>query len=243
MFKNVRLVCRLRKSSPARTPTLATVDSSAVSSSQTLVSDVTRAESIQMPETTMEGGTQTSVDNTPLSASSPAQTPTNRYFIMKSLTKEDLAWSVNNKVWATQPHNESVLNDAFMVFSSPIIELTLQNSENVYLVFSVNKSGEFFGYAKMASEIKATGASKRNPEPGAEAPVSHPPILLARPKTTITPKTDSAPRGKIFEDEGRGTVFWEIAESSEDEGGDEEGEQVKSDDRWGNPFRVEWIKW
>jgi len=39
----------------------------------------------------------------------------NRYFIMKSLTREDVAWSVANKVWATQPHNEKVLNDAFKV--------------------------------------------------------------------------------------------------------------------------------
>ena len=38
-----------------------------------------------------------------------------RYFIMKSLTKEDLAWSVANKIWATQPHNEKILNDAFKV--------------------------------------------------------------------------------------------------------------------------------
>jgi hypothetical protein len=36
---------------------------------------------------------------------------------MKSLTKDDLAWSVANNLWATQPHNESILNDAFKVNS------------------------------------------------------------------------------------------------------------------------------
>lgn len=30
-----------------------------------------------------------------------------------------------------------------------------QNSENVYLIFSVNKSGEYFGYARMTSKIPA----------------------------------------------------------------------------------------
>lgn len=116
VFKNVRLVCRLRKSSPARTPTVgSSASSSAISSSQTLVSDVTPTESITpLPEKTMEDGEQRSITDTPISAS-PAQTPSNRYFIMKSLTKEDLAWSVNNRVWATQPHNESLLNDAFRV--------------------------------------------------------------------------------------------------------------------------------
>jgi len=117
VFKNVRLVCRLRKSSPARAPTLGSVSSSTVSSTQTLVSDVSPPASVTpLPEKTMDGGEPQSAGDTPLSSSTlPAQTPTNRYFIMKSLTKEDLAWSLNNKVWATQPHNESILNDAFKV--------------------------------------------------------------------------------------------------------------------------------
>lgn len=34
---------------------------------------------------------------------------------MKSLTRDDLEWSVGNKSWATQPHNESTLNEAFKV--------------------------------------------------------------------------------------------------------------------------------
>ena len=46
-------------------------------------------------------------------------TSPNKYFIMKSLTKEDLDTSVRDGVWATQPHNEDGLNRAFEV-SSPI---------------------------------------------------------------------------------------------------------------------------
>lgn len=39
-------------------------------------------------------------------------------------------------LWATQTHNEDTLEQAY------------RTSKSVYLIFSVNKSGEFFGYAK-----------------------------------------------------------------------------------------------
>ncbi|KAF7300295.1 hypothetical protein HMN09_00912600 [Mycena chlorophos] len=64
-----------------------------------------------------------------------------RYFILKSLTREDLDLSVSTGLWATQKHNEGVLDRAF------------RTSKDVYLIFSVNKSGEFYGYARMASPI------------------------------------------------------------------------------------------
>lgn len=38
-----------------------------------------------------------------------------KYFIMKSLTVEDMELSVQNKIWATQAHNEDALNKAFEV--------------------------------------------------------------------------------------------------------------------------------
>ena len=66
-----------------------------------------------------------------------------RFFILKSLRRSDLEESVRTGLWATQPHNEAVLDQA------------LRNSETVFLIFSVNESGEFFGYAKMASPIHA----------------------------------------------------------------------------------------
>lgn len=40
---------------------------------------------------------------------------TNRYFIMKSLTVEDMELSLRNSIWATQSHNEDALNKAFEV--------------------------------------------------------------------------------------------------------------------------------
>jgi len=49
---------------------------------------------------------------------------------------------VESSVWATQHHNEGILDQAF------------QTSKDIYLIFSANKSGEFFGYARMAGPIR-----------------------------------------------------------------------------------------
>ena len=54
-----------------------------------------------------------------------------RYFIMKSISHENIAKSVAEGIWATQQHNEAKLNEAF------------RSVANVYLVFSVNSSGCF----------------------------------------------------------------------------------------------------
>lgn len=48
----------------------------------------------------------------------------------------DLDLSVQRGLWATQPHNEPILDQAY------------RTSAIVYLIFGVNKSGEFFGYAR-----------------------------------------------------------------------------------------------
>lgn len=45
----------------------------------------------------------------------PASTSSNKFFIVKSLTLQDLEMSVRNGIWATQSHNEDVLNKAFRV--------------------------------------------------------------------------------------------------------------------------------
>ncbi|KAF8142882.1 YT521-B-like domain-containing protein [Mycena galopus ATCC 62051] len=71
-----------------------------------------------------------------------------RYFILKSLTEDDLDLSVQTGVWATQKHNEGILDRAF------------RTSKDVFLVSSVNKSGELYGYARMAGPI-VQGGSRR----------------------------------------------------------------------------------
>ncbi|KAI1298328.1 hypothetical protein EDD11_006794 [Mortierella claussenii] len=90
-----------------------------------------------------------------------------RYFILKSLNEEDLKLSVQYGLWATQDHLVPILNEAFA------------STKNVYLVFSANKSGEFFGYARMMDVIStenetAITSGKENEiwQPAVEMPLS-----------------------------------------------------------------------
>ncbi|XP_022892814.1 YTH domain-containing protein 1-like isoform X1 [Olea europaea var. sylvestris] len=64
-----------------------------------------------------------------------------RYFIIKSLSHENIQLSIEKGLWATQIMNEPILEEAF------------QNSGKVILIFSVNTSGFFQGYAQMMSSI------------------------------------------------------------------------------------------
>lgn len=47
--------------------------------------------------------------------SNNASMSTDRYFVMKSLTEEDLEASRQDGIWVTQTHNEVKLNQAFEV--------------------------------------------------------------------------------------------------------------------------------
>lgn len=60
-----------------------------------------------------------------------------RYFVIKSNNHKNLVLSIENNVWATQRHNEDKFTEA------------LRASPHVILIFSVNNSGGFQGYAKM----------------------------------------------------------------------------------------------
>ena len=101
----------LRKSSPVRPQNIAASDAIAKTDDSSWPQQPTETPSIT--DTTKAQD----VDNSESpSATRNSTTLKDRYFILKSLTKEDLAWSVSNKVWATQPHNETVLNEAFKVF-------------------------------------------------------------------------------------------------------------------------------
>ncbi|KAL2902269.1 30-kDa cleavage and polyadenylation specificity factor 30 [Bienertia sinuspersici] len=64
-----------------------------------------------------------------------------RYFIIKSLNHENIQLSVEKGIWATQVMNEPILEEAFY------------NSGKVILIFSVNSSGFFQGYAQMMSSV------------------------------------------------------------------------------------------
>jgi len=153
-----------------------------------------------------------------------------KFFIVKSLTVEDLELSVRNGIWATQSHNEETLNKAF------------QTADNVYLVFSANKSGEYFGYARMTSPINDDPAAAIEFAPMAQT-VEDPEL----PKAIPTPATDSTPKGRIIDDSARGTIFWE-AERDEEEDEEDEGsgksdgaESPTPSKAWGKPFKIEWV--
>ncbi|KAJ4300988.1 hypothetical protein N0V90_003077 [Kalmusia sp. IMI 367209] len=225
-FNGVRLVCRLRRSSaPASgvpTGPSAMVGSQAGSTSPPM-----------SPREAVEDGEQTENEaparksGEDIRASSAAS---DKYFIVKSLTLQDLELSVRNGIWATQSHNEETLNKAF------------ETADNVYLVFSANKSGEYFGYARMASRILEDDGQLMGSMPKPEN------ILEATdvPKSIPTAATEFAPKGRIIDDSARGTIFWE-AELSESEG-EEEKEEPQVDEEapvvaqsWGKPFRIEWI--
>jgi hypothetical protein len=146
------------------------------------------------------------------------------FFILKSLTLQDLEESVQNGIWTTQSHNECKLNQAFNA------------ADSVYLIFSANRSREYFGYARIVSPIV------REVVPTGSALSMQPLKPSDGPRSIPTPATDTAPRGRIVDDLVRGTIFWE-AESSDEEGTLpstelEEGNGVQDSRR---PFQVEWI--
>ncbi|KAI1434564.1 hypothetical protein GGR50DRAFT_401759 [Xylaria sp. CBS 124048] len=226
-FRSVRLVSRLRKSTVegASGQTAPTGPAATISPSVHSASDVT-------PPTPNAGRSD---DSTPASPGSHTDTSStedaraegsrpgaaitppivngtrkmDRFFILKSLTEEDLHLSVQNGVWATQSHNEQVLNNAFAT------------AETVFLIFSANKSGRYFGYAKMTSAI--------NDDPAAAirfTPNAHSMSNVELPKEIIMPATDTRPHGRIIDDSARGTIFWEVydEESGSQDGGEGQGQ-------------------
>ncbi|KAJ5408233.1 Nucleotide-binding alpha-beta plait [Penicillium cosmopolitanum] len=160
-----------------------------------------------------------------------------RYFIVKSLTVDDLELSKQSGIWATQTHNEISLNQAF------------ETTEHVYLIFSANKSGEYFGYARMLSPISD------DEDLALQIPIRPEPTPGTTPapeelEMTLTPATSNAPKGRIIDDSARGTIFWEV-ESLEDETDDARSERsvegLSLEDgeaegqSFGKPFRIQWL--
>ncbi|KAI9714485.1 MAG: hypothetical protein M1820_000446 [Bogoriella megaspora] len=237
-FNGVRLVCRLRRSSTPSSgvPTGPAAMATGSSTNQRPSSDGDQGEQFgnaepQRLEQPVEEPSERKTD-------SEAKVP-EKYFVVKSLTLQDLEASVRNGIWATQAHNESALNKAF------------ETADNVYLIFSANKSGEYFGYARMASPISGDASKYIGSLPQPEEQNS-----AATPKSIPTAATAWAPKGRIIDDSARGTIFWEADRS------DDEEEQLQTDDvvdeskltteggsspnitasqDWGKPFKLEWL--
>jgi len=103
VFKNVQIECQLRRSFDQ-------------SSSRSSPSESVPDSVVQSPATSALKDVPSS-DINKLSTTTPPQALAHpiHYFIMKSLTRSELAWSVANSVWTTQSHNERALNEAFTV--------------------------------------------------------------------------------------------------------------------------------
>lgn len=111
-FQGVRLVCRLRRSASMPTPgvptgpaALAPTVTQAQSATEAILQN--REVSSKAQESARQMGGIGKVDD--------------KYFIVKSLTVEDLELSARTGVWATQAHNEEALNKAFEVRSSTLV--------------------------------------------------------------------------------------------------------------------------
>ena len=111
-FQGVRLVCRLRRgSAPTSSATLVSPPSSAMS-----------AEGIELKAPSTAGlipqvGEQEQLDEKNVDGETTSTVPKvkEKFFVVKSLTVEDLDLSVRNGIWATQAHNEAALNKAYEV--------------------------------------------------------------------------------------------------------------------------------
>ena len=132
-----------------------------------------------------------------------------------------------------------------------------QTAENVFLIFSANKSGEYFGYARMASPIDEESSASLDWAPRGETVIDDPDI----PRSIPTPATEHAPKGRVIDDSARGTIFWEASLDDEDEAVLVDGEvdqlenaesakaEVEMDDMqlnsdtqaFGKPFKIEWL--
>lgn len=121
-FQSVRLVSRLRKSTvegasgqPAPTGPAATSPSvqaaPVVSVASPPAAPAPATAPATEPATSLTDG-QAEPNN---ASTGDTSSQKDKFFILKSLTNEDLELSVRNGVWATQSHNEESLNSAFKV--------------------------------------------------------------------------------------------------------------------------------
>ncbi|UKZ92279.1 uncharacterized protein TrAFT101_007239 [Trichoderma asperellum] len=234
-FQSVRLVSRLRKNEVDGTTGLSAPTGPASSTINTprTISQI-RSKSATKIDGAGSAGASGGGEYPTVVSSGGLATKHDRFFILKSLTVEDLELSVRTGIWATQSHNEETLTNAF------------KQCNNVYLIFSANKSGEYFGYARMASEFSPSLDSTMK-----IIAVPRTTTEVDLPKEVITEATEYLPKGIIIDDPTRGTVFWEKYQEESEKGADAEnngldGNDVVSNEEedersWGKPFRVEWL--
>uniref|UniRef100_A0A060TCL2 ARAD1B17270p n=1 Tax=Blastobotrys adeninivorans TaxID=409370 RepID=A0A060TCL2_BLAAD len=166
-----------------------------------------------------------------------------RYFICKSLTIEDIQAAERVGEWSTQAHNVPVLNEAF------------HSADNVYLFFSANRTGEFYGYARMESAIDLRPDSSDNLEsaPPGDGPESSEVQTYGSgnvlgnstmPRIISTKEDPSIPipAGHIVDDSARGSLFWEVDTSphSTNKSAQPQKQLPGQNDRI-IPFKIHWL--
>ena len=113
-FQSVRLVSRLRKS---------TVEGAGGATAPTGPSAVNLPPSSSNEDASSASPSEADIPNPPSSQTPQLKsnnagingTQQDKFFVLKSLTVDDLELSVQTGIWATQSHNEETLNNAFKV--------------------------------------------------------------------------------------------------------------------------------
>lgn len=125
----------------------------------------------------------------------------------------------------------------------------MQHSKDVYLIFSANRSGEYFGYARMRGRIDEKSAAPSPMDVTKESKS----FELILPEVTFTPTTSSAPQGSIIHDHHRDTIFWEAVNIGQQKNptsnfGNEDSAATyctelgpHSGSSLSKPFEIEWI--
>jgi hypothetical protein len=110
LFKGLRLVCRQRKASNAGVGAPSGPSQKDAGRPERRGST---ADGVQDKFDEVEDETETVAPRAPRAK--------DRFFIVKSLTVQDLEQSVRNGIWATQTHNESTLNEAYEVSAQVLV--------------------------------------------------------------------------------------------------------------------------
>jgi len=108
-FQGVRLVCRLRRGSAPTSAVTPTGPGATMIPTNESTAPISGEESRQHEDVDgIDGTVGVTIDG-------PLEKVKEKFFIVKSLTIEDLERSVSSGIWATQAHNEASLNKAYEV--------------------------------------------------------------------------------------------------------------------------------
>lgn len=131
-FQSVRLVSRLRKNTvEGASGVTAPTGPAAILSQPATATEVKEVVSVDSAEVTPSSSEAQSSVTSPVAAAPvfvDAGEQKDKFFILKSLTLQDLDLSVKTSLWATQTHNEQTLNDAFKVKLVSIFWLTFADN-------------------------------------------------------------------------------------------------------------------